>query len=660
MSLPSLRIQRIRRPRSRLALLAAAITGLAWACDDGAGPTGVERPVRAASVVVGPQGLTLLPGDTSRLAAEPRDDTGRPLAGRAVTWASSDTARLVVAPDGLATARAPGEVIVTATVDGRQGTARVVVRPHPVARIELAVDSLDLRTGERRTIAFTLRDAASRPLDGRVVAWRSSDSTVVTVDTAGRIETGRPGVAQVVATVEGASDTVRVRVTAVPVFSVRVSFSSDTLVAGDSVQGAVQLLDSAGRALAGRGVSWRSGDTLVARVDSLGRVRALAAGAVSIVATSEGRVGTAPLVVVSVPVASVSVAPDPVSVLVGDSAALVATMRDAGGSTIQGRPIAWRVVDSTVARVSPNGVVVGVAAGVTSVVARAEGKSGEGRIAVQSPAPAPDSVRVVTFGDSNTDFGYGGTDPTVLATSYVTSRLPRATATAPNAPTQLAGKIETRWRATSAVPIRVVNHGIGGATSGGAPTDLEQRTGTGAPHARTIVDGVTRFEGEVLGLAYPWSGGEPVNASFPDGPIRRVNAFRPDASDFAYVSIGTNDPTNAIPPEGTAANVRWMIDRWVAAGLPASHFILTTLTPSRHAEFAPAIVVANDSLRVIAARTGVTLIDLGAHVSADGGLTWRDPSLHVGDALHYAEAVRDWLAAEVVDRMRRLLPAPAP
>jgi hypothetical protein len=47
----------------------------------------------------------------------------------------------------------------------------------------------------------------------------------------------------------------------------------------------------------------------------------------------------------------------------------------------------------------------------------------------------------------------------------------------------------------------------------------------GAPQARTLVSGITRFEGEVLGAAWPWSGGEPVNTVFPDGALRRVQAF---------------------------------------------------------------------------------------------------------------------------------------
>ncbi len=259
------------------------------------------------------------------------------------------------------------------------------------------------------------------------------------------------------------------------------------------------------------------------------------------------------------------------------------------------------------------------------------------------------TVRIVTFGDSNTDYGYIGNNPAIDATSYVSANPDRQSPTTPNKPSQLAGKIELKWGASVSSAISAVNHGVMGTSTGA------QRSTAGAPGAFTVVNGVTRFAGEVLGSGFPWSGGEPTNSSFPQGSISRVRAFVPTVNDFVYVSIGTNDPVHLIQPHETIANITAMVDAWIDRGLPASHFILTNLAPAPGANESQ--VKINRDLRQLVVQKGISLIDLTAHTSNDDGLTWKSSSLHVGDSIHYAESVRDWLATEVVSIMTRVTAA---
>lgn len=280
------------------------------------------------------------------------------------------------------------------------------------------------------------------------------------------------------------------------------------------------------------------------------------------------------------------------------------------------------------------------------------------------PAPPPaddgtatgggDSVRVVLFGDSNTDAGWSGTRPRAVVRSYVSDGGPRVPPEGPHSPLQLAGKLERQWRARpDAPPIRVVNHGISGTTTGGGGHGGKDRNPAGSPNARTAVNGVTRFEGEVLGAAYPWSGGEPAGLAFPAGAIRRVNAFVPGPNDFAYISLGTNDLANdGVPPATTLENLAWMVDRWTAAGHASDHLILTTLAPRLDRDLGDAIPAINAGIRALAARRGTGLVDLAAITSPDDGRSWRSAALHVGDRLHYSEAVRDSLAARTVGYLR--------
>jgi lysophospholipase L1-like esterase len=274
-------------------------------------------------------------------------------------------------------------------------------------------------------------------------------------------------------------------------------------------------------------------------------------------------------------------------------------------------------------------------------------------------APEPDpvypDVRIVTFGDSNTDYGYGA-GATIEARSYVSNRLVgRLPATAPHHPNQLAGLIEAGWLALDRSAILAVNHGIGGTHSGGGLGGGSNRHPvTTAPHARTEVDGVTRFEAEVLGAGYPWNGGESNATEYPDGGILRANAFVPGAHDFAYVSMGTNDQSAGLTPEQTIANLTWMIERWLGHGRSADHLMITTLAPRDGAD-GTAFPEINAAIRALAAAHGVKLIDLAAFTSNDDGLTWKAADLHVGDSLHYTTAVRQWLADQVVAHMSTVI-----
>jgi len=266
--------------------------------------------------------------------------------------------------------------------------------------------------------------------------------------------------------------------------------------------------------------------------------------------------------------------------------------------------------------------------------------------AISGKTPA---VRIVTFGDSNTDWGLNGTSSGILARSYI-AKGPYTAAMLPHSSDQLAGKIQTRWSAVRGNAIGVVNHAISGTTTGGGAYGGPNRR-KGSPQARTVSGGITRFQGEVLGAKWPWSGGEPVSANFVDGAIRRVHAFVPGTNDFVYVSMGTNDAANSISTGQTLANLGWMIDTWRAPGRRADHFLLTTLAPRTGDGAGATFPALNDGIRALAASKGVVLIDLAAHTSADNGRTWRSASLHVGDGVHYSESVRDWLAGKIVEEM---------
>ena len=163
--------------------------------------------------------------------------------------------------------------------------------------------------------------------------------------------------------------------------SVTIQPGSATLDPGGTVQ-----LTASAKPRKFRSFSWTSSNTAVARVSSSGLVTAVAAGTATITATTNGVSGTARMTVRegAVPVASVTVTPNPASVQVGATVQLTATPRDADGNPLSGRGITWTTNASSIATVNGSGLVTGRAAGSATITATSEGRSGSSTVTVTS------------------------------------------------------------------------------------------------------------------------------------------------------------------------------------------------------------------------------------------------------------------------------------
>src|SRR6266480_1328040 len=89
------------------------------------GPS-AEHATPVAAVAVSPKSLVVRVGQTAQLTAVPLDAHGTPLAGRAVTWATSDSSVATVTA-GRVAGVAPGPATITARSEGRTGATAVTV-----------------------------------------------------------------------------------------------------------------------------------------------------------------------------------------------------------------------------------------------------------------------------------------------------------------------------------------------------------------------------------------------------------------------------------------------------------------------------------------------------------------------------------------------------
>jgi uncharacterized protein YjdB len=114
----------------------------------------------------------------------------------------------------------------------------------------------------------------------------------------------------------------------------------------------------------------------------------------TVFATSQGKTGQATITVgrsTSAPVATVTVVPGSASLTAGDSAAFTAQLRDSAANTLSNRSVSWSSTDTSVVKViAANGAsanIIARAAGLASLRATSEGKTGEASISVAAPAP---------------------------------------------------------------------------------------------------------------------------------------------------------------------------------------------------------------------------------------------------------------------------------
>ncbi|MGH7512341.1 MAG: Ig-like domain-containing protein [Gemmatimonadales bacterium] len=110
----------------------ATITATSEGVDGTATVTVTTSAVPVASVTVAPSTPTVSVGAKVQLTATPKDASGNPLTGRVITWATSAPQTATVSATGLVTGVAPGAATITATSEGKDGTANVTVTSQPV------------------------------------------------------------------------------------------------------------------------------------------------------------------------------------------------------------------------------------------------------------------------------------------------------------------------------------------------------------------------------------------------------------------------------------------------------------------------------------------------------------------------------------------------
>ncbi|HSA55674.1 MAG TPA: Ig-like domain-containing protein [Gemmatimonadaceae bacterium] len=361
--------------------------------------------VPVASVVVSPGAATVHvgPAYARTFTATTLSGQGVPLTGRTIAWSSTDPAVAAIDPaSGQVTGVAPGTARINATSEGVTGGADVTVDLVAVSTVVVTPGAPALSTPPPQTVQLQAqpRDSSGAAITGsalgaRTASWASGDPSVASVGTAGLVTAVAPGTALITATVDGTVGSASVTVTGnTVVASVTVTAPADSIIGTGPLQLTATLRDAANTVVTGPAVSWSSSDAAVATVGpASGLVTGVTAGTATITATAEGVTGALDVRVLA-PVATVTITAPGATITHPGTLQASATLSDANGGTLTGRPVSWTSLDPGVATVDGSGLITSAGAGAARIVAESEGQTDTLTVDVALAVPVVTSVNL--------------------------------------------------------------------------------------------------------------------------------------------------------------------------------------------------------------------------------------------------------------------------
>jgi uncharacterized protein YjdB len=258
----------------------------------GAGPANPTVAVASVAVTLNASSLTV--GQTTQGNVTTKDASGNVLTGRTIVWTTSDPTIASVDGSGVLTALKAGSVTVTATSEGKSGTAPLTVTapantPTPAASMTLTV-APTITVGQSAQATVTLKDANGNVLTGRTVNWVSSDASIVSVSSSGVVAALKAGGVTITASVDGgvsASAVVSAVAPAPIVKSITLSANATQLNIGQLTQVTAVVRDANGDALTGVPVSFSSNPSGIATVSGSGMVAGVSVGNAAVYAKAD-------------------------------------------------------------------------------------------------------------------------------------------------------------------------------------------------------------------------------------------------------------------------------------------------------------------------------------------------------------------------------------
>ena len=308
--------------------------------------------VKVTKVALNKTGATLPTNATLSLSAtvSPSNATNKSL-----TWKSSNTSVATVSSSGVVTTLRKGTATITATAkdgSGKSASCKITVNSIGASSVTLSHSSYAGSPGASFTLAAALKPSN---VSNKTLKWKSSNTSVATVDSSGNVKLIKDGTAKITATTtDGTNRSAICSVTVKTVSVTSVSLSSSKINLTQGTSSATYRLTATvyPSNASNKSVTWTSGDSSVVTVDSNGNVRAIKAGTTTItVTTKDGGKKAVCTVTVTPKVTEISVLPSSFSWYVGKTGKINAVVQPKGAK----QDVTWSSSDTDYVTVDSNG-----------------------------------------------------------------------------------------------------------------------------------------------------------------------------------------------------------------------------------------------------------------------------------------------------------------
>lgn len=280
---------------------------------------------------------------------------------KTVTWSSNKTSVARVSKTGVVTAVSAGKATITcrSNTNDKVTAVCVVTVEEPVRSIALSVNRMTLTTGKTKTLSYTITPSYAT---NKKVTYKSSDKDVVTVSKKGVIEAVGPGTATVTVRTNDGYFVDKCKITVIePVIRIDLNKTNMTL---DIAESKTLKATIKPKNATNKDVTWRSSNSMVARVSQSGKVTALKPGTVTITCISDDGVKATCKVTCVIGVESVELNKSSLTLKKGAKKTLRATIEPTNATI---KDVKWYSSDKSIATVDKNGRVTAVKKG-TAVI----------------------------------------------------------------------------------------------------------------------------------------------------------------------------------------------------------------------------------------------------------------------------------------------------
>ncbi|MGZ4787555.1 MAG: Ig-like domain-containing protein, partial [Terriglobales bacterium] len=314
----------------------------------GESPTAPPPPTTDV-VTISSATTSLVPAETVQLSATAKDRAGQALQ-RVFTWTSSDPAKATVSSSGMVAGVSPGSATVTAAVDGKSATSSITVLDGGM--VSVSGTTLNLASG---TVQIAVPSDALSGTKSLFVAPSTASATDPRVVKGTAFDFGPSGTSF-----------------AKPV-SLKIKYDPANLPPGTEEQALqIHLSGSSGWQVIDGSMADTSAKVVTAEVSHFSTYAILTPPTVAVV-TIRGP-------------PEKPVQENAVSLVVGETVQLTATLTDADGHVLSNRAITWASSDAGTASVTSSGLVTAVKPGPAKISASAGGVTSSITVTV-TPVP---------------------------------------------------------------------------------------------------------------------------------------------------------------------------------------------------------------------------------------------------------------------------------